>query len=227
VLCRSQEQAQQIKTQLAEWLAPRGLAFNEDKTKIVHLSQGFDFLGFNVRRYGCKLLIKPGKAVIKRVRERIAAEIRTLRGSNAMAVIAKLNPIIRGWAAYYRGVVSSWLFDSLDAYMWKLLYKWSAWSHPNKPKDWTVGRYFGKHNKFRNDRWVFGAPGTSAYVTKFAWTGTSSGMSWSRAGHHPMTWPWPSTGRSGARRSNPHWMNTRCACSPGRTRAAHYAGIIS
>ena len=76
-----------------------------------------------------------------------------------------------GWAAYYRGVVSSRLFDSLDAYMWKLLYKWSAWSHPNKPKDWIVGRYFGKHNRFRNDRWVFGAPGTSAYVTKFAWTG--------------------------------------------------------
>jgi len=171
VLCRSQEQAQQIKARLAEWLAPRGLAFNEDKTKIVHLSQGFDFLGFNVRRYGRKLLIKPSKAAIRRVRKRLATEMRTLRGSNAMAVIARLNPIIRGWAAYYRGVVSSRLFDSLDAYMWKLLYKWSAWSHPNKPKDWIVGRYFGKHNKFRNDRWVFGAPGTSAYVTKFAWTG--------------------------------------------------------
>ena len=97
--------------------------------------------------------------------------MRTLRGSNAVAVIAKLNPIIRGWAAYYRGVVSSRLFNSLDAYMWRLLYKWSAWSHPNKPKDWIVGRYFGKHNKFRNDRWVFGAPGTDAYVTKFSWTG--------------------------------------------------------
>jgi len=79
-----------------EWLAPRGLAFNEDKTKIVHLSQGFDFLGFNVRRYGRKLLIKPSKAAIRRVRERLAAEMRTLRGSNAMAVIATLNPIIRG-----------------------------------------------------------------------------------------------------------------------------------
>src|SRR6266545_8382768 len=126
VLCRSQEQAQQIKARLAEWLTPRGLAFNEGKTKIVHLSQGFDFLGFNVRRYDRKLLIKPSKAAIRRVRERLAAEMRTLRGSNAMAVIAKLNPIIRGWAAYYRGVVSSRLFDSLDAYMWKLLYKWSA-----------------------------------------------------------------------------------------------------
>ena len=51
VLCHSQEQAEQVKARLAEWLAPRGLAFNEDKTKIVHLSEGFDFLGFNVRRY--------------------------------------------------------------------------------------------------------------------------------------------------------------------------------
>ena len=171
VLCHSQEQAQQIKARLTEWLAPRGLAFNEDKTKIVHLSQGFDFLGFNVRRYGRKLLIKPSKAAIRRVRERLAAEMRTLRGSNAMAVIATLNPIIRGWAAYYRGVVSSRLFNSLDAYIWRLLYKWCKRSHANKPKDWIVGRYFGKHNKFRNDRWVLGAPGTSAYVTKFSWTG--------------------------------------------------------
>ena len=45
VLCRTQQQAEQAKVQLAGWLAPRGLAFNEDKTKIVHLSDGFDFLG--------------------------------------------------------------------------------------------------------------------------------------------------------------------------------------
>ena len=107
VLCHSQEQAAQVKARLAEWLAPRGLAFNEDKTKIVHLSEGFDFLGFNVRRYpNRKLLIKPSTAAVRRVRERLASEMRTLRGGNAMAVIARLNPVIRGWAAYYRGVVS-------------------------------------------------------------------------------------------------------------------------
>ena len=94
VLCHSQEQAARVKAQLAEWLAP-GMAFNEDKTKIVRLSEGFDFLGVNVRRYNRKLLIKPSKAAIRRIRERLAAEMRTLRGGNAMAVIAKLNPVIR------------------------------------------------------------------------------------------------------------------------------------
>ena len=170
VLCHSQEQAARVKAQLAGWLAPRGLAFNEDKTKIVRLSEGFDFLGFNVRRYRAKLLIKPSKAAIRRLRERLASEMRTLRGGNAMAVIAALNPVIRGWAAYYRSVVSSRLFGSLDSYMWKLLYKWATWRHKNKPKHWIVGRYFGKFNKFRNDRWVFGDRDTGAYLVKFSWT---------------------------------------------------------
>ena len=172
VLCHSQQQAGHVKARLAEWLAPRGLAFNEDKTKIVHLSEGFGFLGFNVRRYlNRKLLIKPSKAAIRRLRERLAAEMRTLRGGNAMAVIAKLNPIIRGWAAYYRGVVSSRLFGSLDSYLWKLLYKWARWRHANKPRRWIVGRYFGKYCKFRNDRWVFGDRDSGACLVKFSWTG--------------------------------------------------------
>ncbi|MFB9725615.1 reverse transcriptase domain-containing protein [Haloechinothrix salitolerans] len=107
VLCHSQRQAEHVKERLAEWLAPRGLVFNEDKTVIVPLSQGFDFLGFNVRRYHRKLLIKPSKAAIRRIRTRLAMEMRRLRGSNAMMVIITLTPIIRGWAAYYRNVVSS------------------------------------------------------------------------------------------------------------------------
>ena len=61
VCCQSRQQAEQIKARLAEWLQPRGLAINEDKTRIVHLSDGFDF---NIRRYKAKLLIKPSTAAI-------------------------------------------------------------------------------------------------------------------------------------------------------------------
>jgi RNA-directed DNA polymerase len=176
VCCRSRQQAEQIKARLAEWLQPRGLAINEDKTRIVHLSEGFDFLGFNIRRYGAKLLIKPSTAAIRRLRKRLATEMRRLRGSNAGAVLARLNPIIRGWVAYYRGAVSSRVFSRLDTYVWKLTYKWAKHSHPNKSKTWLVDRYFGKFNKFRNDRWVFGDPalvsaqGGVVHLLKFSWT---------------------------------------------------------
>ena len=80
---RQPRTGREVKARLAAWLAPRGLAFNEDKTRIVHLDDGFDFLGFNVRRYRGKLLIKPSKAALRRHRERLAAEMKALRGANA------------------------------------------------------------------------------------------------------------------------------------------------
>jgi RNA-directed DNA polymerase len=170
VLCHSKEQAQQVKARLAEWLAPRGLAFNEDKTRITHLDEGFDFLGFTIRRYHGMLLIKPSAAAVAQIKARLSAEMRALRGSNAAAVITRLTPVTRGWAAYYRGVVSSEIFASLDNHMWQLAYKWARHTHPNKPKRWITSRYFGRFNLSRQDRWVFGDPDTGRYLTKFAWT---------------------------------------------------------
>ncbi|HEY1158557.1 MAG TPA: group II intron maturase-specific domain-containing protein, partial [Arthrobacter sp.] len=170
VCCHTRQQAEQIKAKLAGWLAPRGLTLNEDKTRIVHTSQGFDFLGYNVRHYHGKLLIKPSKAAITRLRERLRSEMRSLRGTNALAVIRTLNPIIRGWAAYYRGVVSSQIFGSLDDYVWWLTWRWARRSHSGKSRRWIGHRYYGKFNKFRNDRWVFGDRDSGAYMVRFSWT---------------------------------------------------------
>jgi RNA-directed DNA polymerase len=169
-MCRSREQAEQVKELLRSWLAARGLAFNEDKTRIVHAEEGFDFLGFSVRRYHGKLLIKPSTAALRRIRERLRTEMRSLRGANVGAVLRKINPIVRGWSAYYRTVVSSEIFTALDSYMWKLTYKWAKRSHPNKPKHWIVNKYFGRFNHTRQDRWVFGDRDSGAYLLKFAWT---------------------------------------------------------
>ncbi|HXR23463.1 MAG TPA: group II intron maturase-specific domain-containing protein [Acidimicrobiales bacterium] len=169
-LCHSRDEAFEVKARLASWLAPRGLAFNEEKTRVVTLGEGFDFLGFNVRRYRGKLLIKPSKAAIRRVRERLRTEMRSLRGANAAAVLIRLNPIIRGWSAYYRGVVSSETFHTLDNHMWQLTWKWAVYSHPDKPKRWVVKRYFGMFNQSRRDRWVFGDRISGAYLHRFAWT---------------------------------------------------------
>lgn len=85
VICHTRDQAEQIRHRLGEWLAPRGLAFNEDKTQIVHVDHGFDFLGFNVRRYDGKLLIKPSPAAVRRFRRRLTVEVRALHGANAAA----------------------------------------------------------------------------------------------------------------------------------------------
>jgi len=169
-LCHSREQAEQVKARLAVWLEPRGLAFNEDKTRVVGLDEGCDFLGFTIQRYDGKLLIKPSKAALVRLRKRLSAEMRALRGLNVEAVLTRLNPIIRGWSAYYRHVVSSKKFNSLDDHMWKLTYKWAKHTHPHKPKRWIVSRYFGAFHPDRRDKWVFGDRETGAYLLKFSWT---------------------------------------------------------
>jgi RNA-directed DNA polymerase len=170
-LCHSAEQAQQVKDDLARWLAPRGLAFNEDKTRVVGLDEGFDFLGFNVRRYrNGKLLIKPSKAAVQRLRSRLAAEVKALHGANAEAVITALNPVIRGWAAYYRTVVSKEIFSALDHYVWVLTYRWARRAHPNKGKRWVTARYFAAFHPSRKDRWVFGDHDSGRYLVKFSWT---------------------------------------------------------
>ncbi|WP_306279879.1 group II intron reverse transcriptase/maturase, partial [Streptomyces malaysiensis] len=170
-MCHSRAAAEQVKARLAEWLAPRGLVFNEDKTQVVHAETGFDFLGFNVRRYRSgKLLIKPSKAAVKRIRGRLREEIRALRGAEPAAVLRTLNPIVRGWAAYYRTVVSKEVFASLDAYLWQLTYRWALPRHPKKPRRWIMRRYFGRFNPARQDNWVFGDRDSGAYLVRFAWT---------------------------------------------------------
>src|SRR3954468_19918271 len=170
-LCHSRQQAEQVKARLAAWLAPRGLSFNEDKTQIVRLSEGFDFLGFNVRHYpNGKLLIKPSKAAVKRFRARLRTEVRSLYGANSLAVITKLNPILRGWAAYYRTAVSKQVFASIDhTLVWTML-KWGRHRHETKSYRWIVNRYFGRFHPTRQDRWLFGDRETGACLTKLSWT---------------------------------------------------------
>ena len=85
-------------------------------------------------------------------------------------MIKRLNPIIRGWAAYYRTQVSAEIFGKLDHYLWRLTYKWATFSHANKSTSWVTARYFAKFNKARQDRWVFGDRTSGAFMHKFAWT---------------------------------------------------------
>ena len=169
-ICHSREQAEQVKARLSEWLAPRGLVFNETKTRITNFDTGVDFLGFTIRRFRGKLLTKPSNDALRRIRRRLSTEVRALRGANADTVIAKLNPIITGWAAYYRIGASKRAFGALDAHVWRLVYKWASFSHANKSKRWVIARYFGKFNPARQDKWIFGSQDTDFYLRKFAWT---------------------------------------------------------
>ncbi|MGI8688905.1 MAG: group II intron maturase-specific domain-containing protein [Thermomicrobiales bacterium] len=176
VLCESKEDAEAVVDRLKEWLAERGLPLSEDKTRIVHLTEGFDFLGFNVRHYGnkstktgSKLLITPSKESEKRIRIKLRDKWNRMQGSNTQAVLKTLNPLIRGWANYHRVNVASKAFGSLDNWMFQREVRYIKRAHPTKPKYWTQARYFGRMNRERQDNWVFGDKLTGGYLLKFSW----------------------------------------------------------
>ena len=178
VFCESKEDAAHVKdVLLPPWLAERGLALSEEKTRIVHLTEGFDFLGFNVKHYhaprttrtGFKLLIRPSPKAVSRKREELRAAWLGLKGQSVGAVLRRLNPIIRGWANYYRTVVASEVFHRMDNWMHVRAMRYAKRTHPNKPQEWRVKRYWGKLHKERNDRWVFGDKHTGAFLLKFGW----------------------------------------------------------
>jgi RNA-directed DNA polymerase len=173
-LCHSREQAEAVQEKLSIWLKERGLTLNREKTRIGRISDGFDFLSFNIRRYrtsqGSKVLTRPSRDAMKKIRRRLADELRAMRGAPEGQVIYTLNPVIRGQANYYRTGASKKSFQALDNYLWRQLYKWARRRHPKKGRKWVTARYFGQFNSRRRNRWVFGDRETGAYLHQYAWT---------------------------------------------------------
>jgi len=158
----------ECKKIISEWLGLIGLQLNEEKTRIVHSTEGFDFLGFNVRQYkvgkaksgkdckkrplGFKTLIKPSKNSVKKHYEQIAEKCKKLENASQDKLIGVLNPVILGWSNYFSSQVSSETFKKLDMLVWKRIWRWCKRRHPKKSSEWVKEKYF---QKVRNRNWVF------------------------------------------------------------------------
>lgn len=177
IMCESKEDAEAAIEDLTPWLQERGLTFSAEKTKVVHLREGLDFLGFNFRHYytpgltktGWKLLTKPSRKSIKSIKSRLNQEWRSLRGRPVREVLIRLNPIIRGWANYFRIGVASRTFKRLDHWMYRRQRQYAKKLHPNKSPQWWYDKYWGRLNHDRHDYWVFGNKESGDYLLKFSW----------------------------------------------------------
>ena len=152
VTARDKESLEKAQTRIQQWLLERGLELSTEKTVITPLSDGFDFLGFNHRHYSGKLLIKPSKKKVLDFCKRIGKEIEAMKGCQQEEVIKKLNPILRGFANYYKGGVSKKTFSYISHRVWLYLWRWAKRRHPNKSKRWIKQRYF---KTIKGKDWVF------------------------------------------------------------------------
>jgi RNA-directed DNA polymerase len=162
---------------ITHWLKQMGLELKPSKTKITHTlttvegNVGFDFLGFTVRQFpvgkhhsgthphggrlGFKTIIKPSKEAIKRHIHEMKHRLRKVTATPQEGVIKDLNPIIRGWANYYRTVSSSRVFSWCDHVLNRQLIQWAKRKHPTRGAKWVVRRYWRTKEQ---RRWVFMTP---------------------------------------------------------------------
>ena len=184
VMCRTKEDAENVRVLLADYLSERGLTLADDKTKITHVEEGFDFLGFNVRRYnvtifkkgqqprqGKKLLIKPSKDSVKALKAKIKDVYAKARGKNAQYLIGKLNPIVTGTANYWRTQVAKEIFNDIGCYMWKKTERWIKRSHPRKNWEWIKERYFKPDSTGQSRaKWILTDPVSKMQLKRMSWT---------------------------------------------------------
>lgn len=124
----------------------RGLTLSPEKTHIVHIDQGFNFLGCNVRKYDGKLLIKPAKDKVLKFVASLRELIKSHVSRSAGQLFQKLNEKLRGWGLYYRPWVAKETFTYVDNEVFLALVRWMFRRHGNKSRAWCWNKYFHRHD---------------------------------------------------------------------------------
>ena len=137
---------------VAQFLNDRGLQLSPEKTRITHISQGFDFLGQHLRAFGGKLVIQPSKKNVHAFLEKVRQLIKVHANIGQAALIRTLNPVIRGWANYHRHVSAKATFEQVGHEIWRALWHWAKRRHPKKSSRWIKKRYF---HSLDSSTWVF------------------------------------------------------------------------
>ena len=154
VMTRTRDAMRRIIPKMAKFMKDRGLNLKREKTRITDKRQGFNFLGFTIEQPRQKLYVKPQKERIKRFLEHMRFVIWSHKQMEQRKFIAKLNPIIRGWAMYYRFSDAYKTFSMVDHEIWRLIWRWAVRRHKNdgKGKKWIYDRYY---EKIENRKWTF------------------------------------------------------------------------
>ena len=145
----------EVKPLVREFLAVRGLTLSEEKTRVTHIDDGFDFLGFNIRKYKGTILIKPSAKSVKEFLSKVRLIISKNKAAKQESLIRLLNPVIEGWGNYYKHCVAFKTFDKADNQIFLKLWQWCRRRHHNKGKEWVARRYY---HSSRGRKWTFGVP---------------------------------------------------------------------
>ena len=143
----------EIKPEIERFLADRGLSLSEEKTRIVHIQEGFNFLGFAFRKFKHKLIVTPERGKAQTLRDKVKTLLKRCRGGAFHTMLYQLNRMLRGWAYAHRHVVAKRLMNRLDGYIYLRVRHWLRGEYPSRTWAWISKRY----RKRFNGRWQLGS----------------------------------------------------------------------
>lgn len=132
----TREHVEALRVEVADVLAPMGLRLSDAKTKVVHLDEGFDFLGWRIQRRRKRgtsqhyLYTYPSKKALLSVMARVRMLTRRAKNRTLFELLHRLNPVLRGWATYFKHGVSKRTFDYLGHFAWQRVIGWLRKRHP-------------------------------------------------------------------------------------------------
>ena len=149
---RTPEDLRLVQKDIEKFLNIRGLELSKEKTHITNIRDGFDFLGFNFRKYpNDKVIVTPTKDGIKSFKSKIKEIFKKYNSSSLTMLITKLNPLLRGWANYYRFVNSKVIFSKLDSYIWRKSLNWMKRIHQRRETKKYYKQYFKPFPNYKSD----------------------------------------------------------------------------
>ena len=150
VVSGTRADAERLRDELAEVIAPIGLRLSEPKTRIAHIDEGFDFLGWRIQRHRKKGTTKryvytyPSKRSLARIVDKVRQRSRFGPDVSFDTLLYRLNSILRGWANYFKHGVSHATFEYLRAYVWRRVIGWLRDKHPRANWKQLRGRYLAR-----------------------------------------------------------------------------------
>ena len=183
----TRDQAEALRDDAAAVLAPMGLRLSAEKTRIAHIDEGFDFLGFRIQRQRKRgtqgqraIYTYPAKKAVAAVKATVRALTRTAHDQPLAVLLHRLNAVLRGWAAYFRHGVSKATFDYVGQFAWARVLRWLHRKHQHAGWTWLRRRYLPKW--WPTDGEVALLRPSSVAVSRYRYRGRSIPTPWAVAG---------------------------------------------
>lgn len=174
ILCKTKEDACKVPKLLNSYLKKRGLTLAEDKTRITHIDNGFDFLGINIKSYFSRnrkvVLTKPSKSSIISFKDKARRIFIKAYGGDIESFIDSLNNLIIGTAYYWRMTAAKRTFEKMDWFIIHRIIRLLKRLYPKKSHKWIKGKHFKPcRDKTIKDKYLFTNPETGNQLKRMNW----------------------------------------------------------